>query len=245
MKADRAYYLCCYLFRDHIGHQGGCEAFVTDGFNNWKKTERLKEHVGHVNSFHNKALQKCESLKKPNESVANAFHKQDEKSKKENRMRLSATISVCRYCLKCALPFRGHDESETSIYKGNFLELMDFILFHNEELRKLPKAPGNNKLISSYIQKDIVKCFKQEVLDCIFKDICDDVFALLVDESSDVSKKEQMAIVLRYVNAQGLVKERLVGLVHVKDTSSLSLKSSIDYFFFKHKVSMEQLRGQV
>ncbi|XP_071718129.1 uncharacterized protein [Rutidosis leptorrhynchoides] len=159
-------------------------------------------------------------------------------------MRLSATISVCRYCLKCALPFRGHDESETSIYKGNFLKLMDFILFHNEELRKLPKAPGNNKLISSYIQKDIVKCFKQEVLDCIFKDIGDDVFALLVDESSDVSKKEQMAIVLRYDNAQGLVKERFVGLVHVKDTSSLSLKSSIDSFFSKHKVSMQQLRGQ-
>ncbi|XP_071687886.1 uncharacterized protein [Rutidosis leptorrhynchoides] len=28
-------------------HQGGSEAFVTDGFNSWKKIERLKEHVGH------------------------------------------------------------------------------------------------------------------------------------------------------------------------------------------------------
>ncbi|XP_071728488.1 uncharacterized protein [Rutidosis leptorrhynchoides] len=203
-----------------------------DGFNNWKKTERLKEHVGHVYSFHNTALQKCQSLKKPNQSIANAFNKQDEKSKTKYRMRLSATISACRYCLKCSLPFCGHDELEKSIYKGNFLKLMDVIYIHNEELRKLPKAPGNNKLMSSYIQKDVVKCFKQELLECIFKEIGDGVFALLVDESSDVSKKEQMVIVLRYVDAQGFVKERFVGLVHVKDTSSFSLKASIDSFFF-------------
>ncbi|XP_071708766.1 uncharacterized protein [Rutidosis leptorrhynchoides] len=162
----------------------------------------------------------------------------------ENRIRLSATISACRYCLKCELPFRGHDESETSCFKGNFLELIDLILSQNEELRKLSKAPGNNKLVSPCIQKDVVKCFKQEVLECIFKEIGDDAFALLVDESSDISKKEQMAIVLRYVDTHGLVKERFVGLVHVKDTSSLSLKSSIDSFFTKHKVSLKQLRGQ-
>ncbi|XP_071704889.1 uncharacterized protein [Rutidosis leptorrhynchoides] len=131
-----------------------------DGLNNWIKTERLKEHVGHVNSFHNTTLQKCQSLKKPNQSIANAFNKQDEKSKTEYRMLLSATVSA-------------------------------------------------------------------------------------FDESSDVSKKEQMAIVLRYVDAQGLVKKRFVGIVHVKDTPSLYLKASIDSFFFtKHKVSMQQSRGQ-
>ncbi|XP_071726935.1 uncharacterized protein [Rutidosis leptorrhynchoides] len=212
MKADKAYCLCCYLFRDHIEHQGGSEAFVMDGFNSWKMTERLKDHVGHVNSFHNKALQKRESLKKPNESIVNAFHKQDEKSKKENRMRLSATISACRYCLKGALPFRGHDESETSIYKGNFLELMDLILFHNEELRNLPKAPGNIKLISPCIQKDVVKYFKQEVLECIFKDLGDDVFALLVDESSNISKRNKWLLCYDMLMHKDLLKRNLWAL---------------------------------
>ncbi|XP_071728815.1 uncharacterized protein [Rutidosis leptorrhynchoides] len=45
VKSDRAFCLCCYLFRDHIGLQGGNEAFVTEGFNGWNKTERLKDHV--------------------------------------------------------------------------------------------------------------------------------------------------------------------------------------------------------
>ncbi|XP_071712423.1 uncharacterized protein [Rutidosis leptorrhynchoides] len=240
VKADRAFCLCCYLF----GDQGGNEAFVTEGFNSWNKTERFKDHVGHINSFHNKALQKCDMLMRPNQSIHAAFHKQDDIVKTENRIRLGATVYACRYCLKCALPFRGHDETEASLFKGNFLELLDLIISQNEELRKLPKAPGNNKLVSPCIQKDVVKCFKQEVLKSIFKEIGDDVFALLVDESSDVSKKEQMAIVIRYVDTLGLVKERFVGLVHVKETSSLSLKSSIDSFFAKHKLSLKQLRGQ-
>ena len=70
------------------------------------------------------------------------------------------------------------------------------------------------------------------------------MFSLLVDESSDVTKKEQMAIVLRYVNKSGVVKESLVGVVHVKETSSSFLKASIDSFFVDHNLSLKQLRGQ-
>nr|XP_043620645.1 zinc finger MYM-type protein 1-like [Erigeron canadensis] len=53
-----------------------------------------------------------------------------------------------------------------------------------------------------------------------------------------------MAIVLRYVDTHGLVKEIFVGLVHVMETSSSSLKASIYAFFAKHKLSLMQLRGQ-
>ena len=70
------------------------------------------------------------------------------------------------------------------------------------------------------------------------------MFSLLVDESSDVTKKEQMAIVSLYVNKSGVVKESLVGVVHVKETSFLYCKASINSFFAKHNLSLKQLRGQ-
>nr|XP_043615990.1 zinc finger MYM-type protein 1-like [Erigeron canadensis] len=238
IKLDKVFCLCCYLCRDYIVNQSGSDAYVTQGFNSWNKTERLKSHVGDINSFHNRALKNCEDLMKPNQSIGVALHKQDDIVKNANRIRLNATIDACRYCLKCALAFRGHDEKKTSLFKGNFLELMDLILSQNEELHKLPKAAGNNQYLAPSIQKDIATCFEVEVLKSIFKDIGDDVFALLVDESSDVSKKEQMAIVLRYVDTHGLVKERFVGLVHVMETSSSSLKASIDEFFVKHNLSL-------
>jgi hypothetical protein len=41
-KEDRAYCLCCYLFRDNnIDTQNGHDAFVIQGWNNWKNSERL------------------------------------------------------------------------------------------------------------------------------------------------------------------------------------------------------------
>ncbi|KAI3701651.1 hypothetical protein L6452_26886 [Arctium lappa] len=98
-------------------------------------------------------------------------------------------------------------------------------------------------MVAPSIQKDIVHCFAQEVLKYIFQEINDDVFSLLVDESSDISKKEQMVVVLRYVT-RGIVKERFVGLVHVKDTNALSLKSAIEFLFVEHDLSLKKIRGQ-
>ena len=61
----------------------------------------------------------------------------------------------------------------------------------------------------------------------IVEEIGHNVFALLVDESCDISKREQMAVVLRYVDACGLVKERFVGFLHVTETSFEPLKAEL------------------
>ncbi|XP_024979010.1 zinc finger MYM-type protein 1-like [Cynara cardunculus var. scolymus] len=132
-------------------------------------------------------------------SIAVAFHKQTEKEKNEHRILLNASIKACRFLLKNALPFRGHDEYEMSISKGMFLEILALI--------------GDCK-------EDVV------------------------DESSDVSKKKQMAVVLRYVDARGIVKERFFGIVHVTGTSSSILKSAIDTLFAENGLSLKQVRGQ-
>ncbi|KAI3516753.1 hypothetical protein L1887_15762 [Cichorium endivia] len=246
IKKNKAFCLCCYLFRDDNGQQAGNDAFVTQGFDGWNKSERLLSHVGAVNSFHNKALKKCEDLVKQRQSISVAFHKQSESAKKDYRIRLNASVEVCRHLLNSALPFRGHDESETSLHRGQFLETIKLVRKLSEDIRKvtLENAPKNNQVVSPKIQKDIAYCFSQEILKGILQEIGDDVFALLVDESSDVSKKEQMAVVLRYVDKLGLVKEKFVGVVHVTDTSSKSLKYSIDSLFAQHGLSMKKVRGQ-
>ena len=61
------------------------------------------------------------------------------------------------------------------------------------------------KLISPDIQKDIVNAIAIETLNAIIRDIGDQCFSSLIDESRDVSTKEHMAIVLRYVNEKGNV----------------------------------------
>ena len=51
-------------------------------------------------------------------------------------------------------------------------------------------------------------------------------FAVLVDETKDSSKKEQLAILLRYFD-EGKVKERPIGCYHKKSLDAESLANFI------------------
>ena len=43
---DDAYCLYCYLFKLDIGKQARGDSFVTEGFSNGKKKEKIEGHVG-------------------------------------------------------------------------------------------------------------------------------------------------------------------------------------------------------
>ncbi|CAN6567669.1 unnamed protein product [Malus baccata var. baccata] len=107
----------------------------------------------------------------------------------------------------------------------------------------LENAPENLKSTSPDIQKDISSAISYEIISAITSDINDSLFSILVDESRDKSSKEQMAIVLRYVD-KGHVIECFVGIEHVADTKASSLKLAIDDFFSRHGLSISKLRGQ-
>ncbi|XP_051122683.1 uncharacterized protein LOC127245711 [Andrographis paniculata] len=69
-------------------------------------------------------------------------------------------------------------------------------------------------------------------------------FSILVDESADIADKEQMALCLRYVNKRGEVNERFLGIMHVGNTTSLTLKDAIESLLMEHSLSLSSVRGQ-
>ncbi|XP_071677000.1 uncharacterized protein [Lolium perenne] len=243
----RAYCFCCFLFRDRGSKkEAGYEAFVVTGWNRWSKKSNLKDHIGDVGSVHNQALKNCDALLRRDAHIDVAIQVQSEAAKVAYFTRLNSSIDTARLLLKQGLPFRGHDESKESLNKGNFREFRDALAEHNPSYGKAlgQDAAGNSVMVCPEVQKDIASSFAGEIMSSILKEIGHGVFCLLVDESRDVSCKEQMAVVLRYVNSSGIVKESFVGLVHVKETTSLYLKSSIDSLFTKYKLSFKQVRGQ-
>ncbi|KAK4278724.1 hypothetical protein QN277_016531 [Acacia crassicarpa] len=108
----------------------------------------------------------------------------------------------------------------------------------------LENAPDNHKLTSPKIQKDLCQACADLAVKAIISDLSDDYFSLLVDEARDVAIKEQMAVILRYVNKQGFIVERFIGIIHVSDTTAQSLKASIDGLFSKLGLSLSKYRGQ-
>lgn len=66
VQKDVVFCLHCYLFKPQeqiITYHGGGDSFVSEGFKNLKRKEKLFGHVGEHNSAHN-ARKKCEALMK-------------------------------------------------------------------------------------------------------------------------------------------------------------------------------------
>ncbi|XP_060190541.1 uncharacterized protein LOC132619746 [Lycium barbarum] len=158
----------------------------------------------------------------------------------------SLWIHVVRLPVNQGFAFRGYDESKSSLNKGNFLEILSWYAKHCDKIHDyvLEHAPQNDRMTSPMIQKDIVTACKIKTIKAIIEELNGDYCALLVDESFDVSRKEQMAVVLRHVDRKGFVMERLIDIVHVQDTSALSLKSATVNLLSQHSLSLSYVRGQ-
>ncbi|XP_076323598.1 uncharacterized protein LOC143232282 [Tachypleus tridentatus] len=91
---------------------------------------------------------------------------------------------------------RGHREGSQSNNRGNFLELLDMISRYDEIMKKKLSGPGNAKYTHHDIQNELLDI----IVGMIGKNISKEVmkaehFALIVDETKDVSKQEQLFIV--------------------------------------------------
>ena len=53
-----------------------------------------------------------------------------------------------------------------------------------------------------------------------------------------------MALIFRYVDAEGFVKEHFFGLIHVVDTAALILKKGIYSLLSQHYLDIQNIRGQ-
>ena len=144
-------------------------------------------------------------------------------------MRLKTSIECARWLAFQACAFRGHAESLDSKNRGNFIELIKFSSTFNDKVASviLENAPQNAKYTSPTIQKEILHILASNVRNAIHEEIEDAKFCILVDEAWDESKREQMTIILRFVDKNGFIKERFFYVVHVRDTIALNLKKEI------------------
>ncbi|XP_071902843.1 uncharacterized protein [Coffea arabica] len=186
-------------------------AFVLGGFNNWKKVNNgdncaFLRHVGKSpNSFHRIAVKACNDLMNASQHIGTFIEKQS-----------------------CA--FRGRDESEKSLNRGNFHQLIKSLASYNDKVANVVQenAPSNASYTSHEIQKEILYIFSNKVRKEICQEIGNSKFCTIVDEAHDESKREHMALVLRYVDKEGCIRERFFGVIHVRDTMALTLKEGYD-----------------
>ncbi|XP_021852415.2 uncharacterized protein [Spinacia oleracea] len=148
---DADFCFICYLFKDE--HTVGGDAFVGEGFSCWNRLCTLKDHAITHMGVHHKVVVAMELFKKQKSSITTALSKKTEE-----------TMS--------GLSFRGHDEGESSLNRGNFIALLTLVSEHDVEYSKvvLKKAPRNFQLTSLDVQKDIINACAKEKTKEILED---------------------------------------------------------------------------
>ncbi|XP_074570239.1 uncharacterized protein LOC141826831 [Curcuma longa] len=245
---NAAFCLPCFLF----SNPDSTSTFVVGGFKSWKKVNAGNDcaflsHVGKTpNSLHRVAVGKCHDLMNSLQHIDMNMDQQSQELVVKNRLRLKVSIEVAKLCAFQGIAFRGHDESIDSYNRGNFLEIIKHTTAFNDDVASvvLENAPQNATYTSPAIQKEILPLYESKIQRFIRSEIGDEKYYLIVDESRDESAREQMCIILRFVDREGFVRERFFDIVHVKDTKALTLKEEICKVLAHHNLSTQNIRGQ-
>ena len=242
---DSVYCFPCFLFSSLRGTQNSGGSFVTKGFRKWKHAmEKNKGIVQHNASTDHAASVKAMQGRKDN-VLPRMLSTLDAAQKQAHASQLVTSAKVIMHLAVQGLAFRGHDESITSVNRGNFLETRDFLIRDHAELElALANVPQNAKYTSPVIQKDLTRAAADLFRQQIRQELGDGYYCLVVDEARCESKKEWMSVVLWFVDKTGVIREKFAGAVHVEDTKADTLFQHLVAFIHNFGLDMSKLRGQ-
>ncbi len=218
--------LPCVLFARSGYHGSSPGVLVSRAVTNFKKgLETLRKHAN--KEYHKAAIVQADELKKsmsgqqPNIQQRMSSVLADRLS--TNRQKLSSIMKTILLCGRQNFALRGHRDSaldlerdvDSTMNHGNFLALLKFRIDAGDSVldEHLSTAARNATYTSKTIQNQIIRVLAEQVTNHIIDKIkAAQWFTVIADEVTDVSNREQLSIVLRYVdNTTLMVREDLVG----------------------------------
>ncbi|XP_058751223.1 uncharacterized protein LOC131624266 [Vicia villosa] len=119
---DATYCFYCFLFKpsgraEHFGY----EVFNKDVYKDWKHASKgFKDHIGSHDSKHNSCMKHYDDYNNQRQSVTSIFARATRELEELYKIRLTCSLDCTRYLIAQGISFRDHDESFTSLNKGNF-----------------------------------------------------------------------------------------------------------------------------
>ncbi|XP_022168063.1 zinc finger MYM-type protein 1-like, partial [Myzus persicae] len=139
---------------------------------------------------------------------------------------IDLTLFLGRHCLS----FRGHKEGWQEELCGNFKDLTKLLAKYSPALSSYItqlqiKGRKMHSFLSWQRQNQLIQAISTNIRDTIQKELLSSVFfSVSLDTTYDISRKEQLSIVLRYINKKnGIVCERLVAVRETVLTSGQHL----------------------
>ena len=172
---------------------------------------------------------------------------------------LLSIIDTIKLCGRQNIALRGHrdhgvldnpSEFETLKNEGNFRALLRFRISAEDKdlLEHVENAPQNALYTSWRIQNEVIELCGDEIRKKIVEKINKAYyFSVLANETSDIEKKEQFSICVRYIsteNTKGLLREDFLGFEVAKDLSGQSLAMLLMQMLTRLGLNLNAMAGQ-
>lgn len=249
ISGDRMYCFACRLFakeNDKNYETNWC----IEGMKNWKKaTEKINAHEKckiHLQSVIDWTLfMSGKGIEKGISNMHKRTYSEQSKRIEENRAVLKRLLDIIMFLAKQNLALRGHDESENSDNKGNFLELVELVAKYDQVLYKhLSQSKEKEKYLSATIQNDFIEALRSVVNDSIINDVMKSgVFSVIIDETTDAAHREQVSFTLRFCQ-EGEIYETFLKFSSVERTTAESLQKELLDFLEENGLNVMNIRGQ-
>ena len=168
----------------------------------------------------------------------------------QNREKMRSIIKTVVFCGQNAVALRGarDDSPDDETLQSNFQALLAFRVDSGDKTLQehFKNAPRNATYRSKTIQNEIINTVGSYITSKISAEIKESkLFSVLADEAADIFNKEQLSLVLRFVDSSQQIREEFVGFYHCEDgTSGVALKEMILKAVADLGLSMANCRGQ-
>ena len=211
--------------------------FISQGFSNWKMAlVRLKEHQ--VSECHKLAMEYQISIPNTCGNVIQMSNDAATKTMATNRFCLLKIIECLQYLARQAMPMQGDTDEES-----NFIQLLKLRGKDQPVLLKWLERK-DDKYTSHEIQNEIISIMANNVIHDLVADIRGGFFAIIADEYTDVSNREQLTICIRWIDKSLEVHEDFLGFFNIPDAGAETIVSVIKAVLLKLQLSLAYCRGQ-
>lgn len=248
-RLDAVHCFCCRLFREHKGKHF---AFAYQGFNDWQHlSDRIKEHE--LSSMHASKYKKWKEVTARILSESTIDFKLSEQYQNERARLRKVFDRLIAFVLLFArqnIAFAGSSHNARGQHNGNFQQFVQTVAKFDEILKQHLEKSNHVHYLSPQIQNELIAIIAAKVLKEILLSVKKSkYYAIIVDSTPDISRKEQVTLILRYVALKEKtneyeIKESFIEFVEVTDKSGVGIADVIIQELERFELNVFDLRGQ-
>lgn len=212
-------------------------AFIIEGFNDWKHA--LVRFRGHEKSdCHRLALTKI-SYVRAGQNVACGLSKAKSEEMVLARSSLHRIVTSLTFLARQGLAIRGKTDDSSNF--GQLLKLRSF----DVSALQTWLARTKYRWISHDVQNEILTMLSDDVMRRVIIDIKSaHYYSIMVDETTDCSRHEQLVMCIRYVDSDFDIHEVFIGFYELARQDATTLFTVVKDILLRMNIDIQHCRGQ-